>query len=168
MKGDDNPKSKNYKVPATAPTGQSEEPVEVVASAEHTSTSPDIPPGPSTSSAIPPGPSTSAGPEIPYTQAHPITTHRLSQALLSINNWMQTASSKLSILTTTVEAQSVPPAPQVPQSIEDALKEILDNQRRSSILKLRSQRQSIHIARLSRSLLRSIRSCGRHGPPRSP
>nr|XP_016515770.1 PREDICTED: uncharacterized protein LOC107832437 [Nicotiana tabacum]XP_016515777.1 PREDICTED: uncharacterized protein LOC107832437 [Nicotiana tabacum] len=43
---------------------------------------------------------------------------------------MQTASSKLSILTTTVEAQSVPPAPRMPQSIKDALKEILDNQKK--------------------------------------
>ncbi|XP_070005475.1 uncharacterized protein [Nicotiana sylvestris] len=112
MKEDDNPKSKNYKVPATVPTGQSEEPVEVVASAEPTSTSTDIPPYLSTFSAIPSGPSISAGPEIPSFWAHPITTHRLRQTLLSINNWMQTASSKLSILTTTVEAQLAPPAPQ--------------------------------------------------------
>lgn len=45
---------------------------------------------------------------------------------------MQTTSSKLSILTTTVEAQSTPPPPppQVSQSIEDALKEILANQKK--------------------------------------
>nr|XP_016450879.1 PREDICTED: uncharacterized protein LOC107775641 [Nicotiana tabacum] len=90
MQRDDNPKSKNFKSTVTAPSGQSEEPVVVVTSAEPTSTS----------TATPPGPSTSADPEIPSSQAHPITAHLLSQALLSINNWMQTASSKLSILTT--------------------------------------------------------------------
>ncbi|XP_075089086.1 uncharacterized protein LOC142170718 [Nicotiana tabacum] len=120
MQGDDNPKSKNFKATVTSPTGQSEEPLMVVTPADPASTS----------TAIPLGPSTSADPEIPSSRAHPITAHRLSQTLLSINNWMQTTSSKLSTLTTTVEAQSAPPPSQVPQSIEDALKKILDNQKK--------------------------------------
>ncbi|XP_019257855.1 PREDICTED: PERQ amino acid-rich with GYF domain-containing protein 2-like [Nicotiana attenuata] len=102
MHGDDNPKSKNFKGTTTASTGQSEELVVVVAPAQPASTSTDIPPGPSTS----------ADPEIPSSRAYPTT------------------SSKLSILTTTVEAQLAPPPPQVPQSIEDALKEILVNQKK--------------------------------------
>ena len=77
-----------------------------------------------------PGPSTAAVLERYATPDHLVTAHRLSQALLSINNWMQIASSKLSVLTTTVAAQSAPPPPQVPQSIEDALKDILDNQKK--------------------------------------
>ncbi|XP_019241955.1 PREDICTED: predicted GPI-anchored protein 58 [Nicotiana attenuata] len=104
MQGDDNPKSKSFKSSVTAPTGQFEETVVVVTPAEPASTS----------TAAPPGPFTSADPEIPSSRAQPITAYRLSQALLSINNWMQTASSKLSILTTTVEAQSPPPQDPTP------------------------------------------------------
>nr|XP_009786220.1 PREDICTED: predicted GPI-anchored protein 58 [Nicotiana sylvestris] len=80
VKGNDNPKDKNYKAPASASTSQSEEPVAVEAPAEPASTSAEMPPGPSTSSAIPPGPSTSAGPEIPSSWAHPITAYRLTPA----------------------------------------------------------------------------------------
>ncbi|XP_070020150.1 uncharacterized protein [Nicotiana sylvestris] len=120
MQGDDNPKSKNYKGTATATTSQSEEPVVVVAPTQPSSTLADMPPGPSTL----------AVPNIPSTPAYLVTAHRLSQALLNINNWMQTASSKFSVLTTTVAAQSAPPPTQVPQSIEDALKDILDNQKK--------------------------------------
>nr|XP_009778470.1 PREDICTED: predicted GPI-anchored protein 58 [Nicotiana sylvestris] len=103
MQGDDNPKNKNFKGPTTTPTGQSEEPVVIMTPAQPASTSTDIPPGPSASD-----------PEIPSSRAYPVTAHRLSQALLSINNWMQTVSSKFSILTTTIEAQSTPPPPQDP------------------------------------------------------
>nr|XP_016436626.1 PREDICTED: uncharacterized protein LOC107762753 [Nicotiana tabacum] len=130
VKGNDKPKDKNYKAPDFAPTGQSEEPVALDAPAEPASTSVEMPPGPSTSSAIPPGPSTSAGPEMPSSRAHPITSHQLSQMLQSINTWMYTASSKLSTLTTTIAAQSAPQPAQVPQSIEDSLKEILENQKK--------------------------------------
>lgn len=49
MQRDDNQKSKNFKGTATAPTGQSEEAVVVVAPAQPASTSTDIPLGPSTS-----------------------------------------------------------------------------------------------------------------------
>ncbi|XP_019241846.1 PREDICTED: uncharacterized protein LOC109221868 [Nicotiana attenuata] len=128
LRGPDNPKDKNYKPPASAPTSQSEEPVVVEASIEPTSTVATMPPGPSTSADLPPGPFTSAGPEIPSSQAHPITVHRLSQTLKSLNNWMYTTSSELSTLTSTIATQSAPQPVQVPQSIEDALKNILDNQ----------------------------------------
>lgn len=68
LKGNDNPKDKNYKAPASVPTGQSEEPIVVETPAESASTHTEMPPGPSTS----------AGPEIPSTRAHPITARRLS------------------------------------------------------------------------------------------
>nr|XP_016506311.1 PREDICTED: uncharacterized protein LOC107824100 [Nicotiana tabacum]XP_016506312.1 PREDICTED: uncharacterized protein LOC107824100 [Nicotiana tabacum]XP_016506313.1 PREDICTED: uncharacterized protein LOC107824100 [Nicotiana tabacum] len=80
MQVDDNPKSKNYKGTTTAATGQSEEPVVVVAPTQPSSTPADMPLGPSTS----------VVPDIPSTLASLVTTHHLSQALLSINNWMQT------------------------------------------------------------------------------
>ncbi|XP_075075744.1 uncharacterized protein LOC142162809 [Nicotiana tabacum] len=124
LKGSDNPKDKNYKPPASAPTGQSEEPVAVKPSTEPTSTVADMPSGPSTTT----GPSTSAGPEIPSSRAHPITAHQLSQTLLSLNNWMSVASSKLSTFTYTIAAQSAPQPAQLPQSIEDTLNKILENQ----------------------------------------
>ncbi|XP_019259209.1 PREDICTED: uncharacterized protein LOC109237369 [Nicotiana attenuata] len=57
---------------------------------------PHNPNPPSTSADMPPGPSTSTAPDIPSTSTYPLTAHRLSQALVSINKWMQTASSKLS------------------------------------------------------------------------
>ncbi|XP_019257981.1 PREDICTED: uncharacterized protein LOC109236237, partial [Nicotiana attenuata] len=44
--------------------------------------------------------------------------------------WQDRFVSELSTLTTTVEAQSAPPPPQVRQSIEDAIKEILANQQK--------------------------------------
>ncbi|XP_070003339.1 uncharacterized protein [Nicotiana sylvestris] len=112
---DDNPKSKNYKAPASAPTGQFEESAVVEVPDEPTSTLDDIPPGPSTSIAILAGPSTSAG--------------------------LETASSKLSILTTIVEAQSVPPAPQIPQSIDKALKELAREHKKPR--KTRASKESV-------------------------
>ncbi|XP_070024124.1 uncharacterized protein [Nicotiana sylvestris] len=76
------------------------------------------------------GPSTSTAPEIPSSTVYPLTAHRLNQTLSNINNWMQTTTSKLSVLATSVATQSVPPPPQVPQSVEDTLKELLDNQKK--------------------------------------
>nr|XP_016457448.1 PREDICTED: probable LRR receptor-like serine/threonine-protein kinase At3g47570 [Nicotiana tabacum] len=98
--------------PSTSESRQ--RPLSPVAPAEPTSIPKDTPPGPSTSTATPTGPSASAGRKIPSSRAHPITAHRLSLALLSINIWMHTALSKLSTLTTVVEAQSAPPPAQDP------------------------------------------------------
>lgn len=101
MQGDDNPKGKNCKGITTASTRQSEEPVVVVAHTQPSSTSADMPSGPSTS----------VVPNIPSILPYPVTAHRLSQALLSIKNWMQISSSKLSVLTSTMAAQSAPTPP---------------------------------------------------------
>ncbi|XP_070017981.1 uncharacterized protein [Nicotiana sylvestris] len=117
-KGPDNPKDPKGK--STASTGQSEEPVVAVAPTQPPSATPDMAPGPSTSTA----------PNISSSAAYPLTTHRLSQALASINKWMQAATSKMSVLSTSVAAQSAPPQPQVPQSMEDTLKELLENQKK--------------------------------------
>jgi len=120
LQGDDNPKGKHFNSKATTSTGQSEEPVVVVAPTQP----------PSTSADMAPGPSTYIVPEIPSSTAYPLTSHRLNQTLTNINNWMQTVTSKLFVLSTTVAAQSAPPPPQVPQSIEDTLKDLLDNQKK--------------------------------------
>ncbi|XP_019223572.1 PREDICTED: neural Wiskott-Aldrich syndrome protein-like [Nicotiana attenuata] len=129
LRGPDNPKDKTYKPPAPTSastlTGQSEEPVVTEAPTKPT---PDPPPGPSTSTDLPPGPSTPAGPGIPSSRKHPITAHQLSQALYSMNNWMSAATSKFSTLSSTIEAQSAPQIAQIPQSIEDTLKKLLENQ----------------------------------------
>ncbi|XP_070017978.1 uncharacterized protein [Nicotiana sylvestris] len=113
--------------------GQSEEPVAVESSVEP-STEPstmlaattidDLPPGPSSST----GPSTSAGPGVPSSRTHPFTAHQVSRTLASLNNWMSAATSKLSTLSAIVEAHSAPYTAQIPQSIEDTLKKLLDNQ----------------------------------------
>ncbi|XP_019252845.1 PREDICTED: nascent polypeptide-associated complex subunit alpha, muscle-specific form-like [Nicotiana attenuata] len=49
--GPNNPKDKNYKPPASAPTGQSDEPVAVELSTEPASTTVELPPGPFTTAA---------------------------------------------------------------------------------------------------------------------
>ncbi|XP_019241213.1 PREDICTED: RNA polymerase II degradation factor 1-like [Nicotiana attenuata] len=116
-KGPDNPKDPKGKAPTSA--GQSEEPVVVVTPSQPPSATPDTTRGPSTSTV----------PDIPSSSAYPLIAHHLNQTLASINNLMQAATSKLSVLSTSVEAQSVPPQPQLPQSVEDTLKELLDNQK---------------------------------------
>ncbi|XP_019252891.1 PREDICTED: uncharacterized protein DDB_G0290587-like [Nicotiana attenuata] len=85
LQSDDNPKGKDPKGKSTASTGQSEEQVVVVAPFQPPSATPDIAPGPSTTTT----------PDIPSYSAYPLTAHRLSQTLSSINNWMQAATSKL-------------------------------------------------------------------------
>nr|XP_016460565.1 PREDICTED: mucin-7-like [Nicotiana tabacum] len=132
LKGNDNPKDKNYKAPASTPTGQSEKPVVVEVPAEPTSISADMPPGPSTSSSIPPTPSTSAGPEIPSTR---------------------TASSKLSTLTTTVEAQPVPQPSQVTltKAIDSHSKALKELAREHKMLrKTRASKESVKELRADR------------------
>nr|XP_016495469.1 PREDICTED: splicing factor, proline- and glutamine-rich-like [Nicotiana tabacum] len=92
---------------------QSEEPVAVESSIEPStepSTMPvattvdDLPPGPSSSI----GPSTLAGSGVPSSRTHPFTAHQLSRTLA-------------------IEAHSAPSTAQIPQSIEDTLKKLLDN-----------------------------------------
>nr|XP_009788244.1 PREDICTED: uncharacterized protein LOC104236079 [Nicotiana sylvestris] len=114
FEGSDNPKYKNYKPLVSTPAGQFEEPVAVESSIEP-STKPSTMPAATTIDDLPPGPSastghsTSADPGVPSSRTHPFTTHQLSRKLA-------------------IEAHSAPSSAQIPQSIEDILKKLLDNQ----------------------------------------
>nr|XP_016445230.1 PREDICTED: transcription factor Sp2-like [Nicotiana tabacum] len=124
-----NPKKK---VQPSITTCQSDEPTVVASEAA------DLPSTyvePSTSSIAMPPPSSSA----PTTTSRvslkpvpmptvPLSTLRVSQILASLNNWMQTTTSKMSNLSSTVVVQSTSQAPQVPSDIDETLKKILENQ----------------------------------------
>ncbi|XP_070050864.1 uncharacterized protein [Nicotiana tomentosiformis] len=128
-----NPKKK-VQPPTTA--GQSDEPAMVVAEAvDVPSTSAE----PSSSAAAMPAPSSTAPTAVPATAptsalkpvpmlSAPLSVLLVSQTLATLNNWMQTATAKLSDLSSTIAAQSSVQAPQFPPTVEEILKKLLENQ----------------------------------------
>ncbi|XP_070049946.1 uncharacterized protein [Nicotiana tomentosiformis] len=83
------------------------------------------PPLSSGPSAVVPSTSTLRPMPIP---THPLSALRVSQILASLNNWMQTATAKLSDLSSAVVAQSSTSTTQIPPTVEATLKKILENQ----------------------------------------
>ncbi|XP_070037654.1 uncharacterized protein [Nicotiana tomentosiformis] len=123
LQGADNLK---FKGKATTSIGQSEEP-RVVSTGSEPSTAEG------SSAAMPPpssGPSVTAPLSVPSSSAYPQTSLWVSQMLSSINNMLQVATSKLSVLSSAAATQAVPTQLQVPPSVEDSLKELLDNQKK--------------------------------------
>ncbi|XP_009631815.1 uncharacterized protein [Nicotiana tomentosiformis] len=129
-----NPKKK-VQPPTTA--GQSDEPAMVAAevvdvlstSAEPSSSATTIPtPSSITPTAAPTTAPTSALKLVPV-PPHLLSALRVSQTLVSLNNWMQIATVKLSDLSSTVASQSTSHASHVPSDIEETLKKILENQK---------------------------------------
>nr|XP_009612896.1 uncharacterized protein LOC104106124 [Nicotiana tomentosiformis] len=58
----------------------------------------------------------------------PLSALQASQTLASLNNWMQTTTAKLSDISSHVATQLSFPAPQIPPTVEETLKKILENQ----------------------------------------
>lgn len=122
--GPDNPK-KGKKTPASTSSapGQSEEPVAT-----------EQPSDPTPDETLPPGPSSTAGPSVASdsvihsSKTHRFTANQLAHSIASLNNRMSVATSKLSSLTTVVQAQGAPATVEIPSAIEDVLKKILANQ----------------------------------------
>ncbi|XP_070035896.1 adhesin AWP1-like [Nicotiana tomentosiformis] len=131
LQGPGNPK---FKGKATATIGQSDEPSVVVthsAAEPSTTLMPSTSAGPSTETAgMPPPSSSRPSAPVPASSIYPLTALRVSQTLASLNNYIQTTTSKLSDISSVVAAESsTPAAPQVPPSVEKTLKKILDNQK---------------------------------------
>ncbi|XP_070045731.1 uncharacterized protein [Nicotiana tomentosiformis] len=85
--------------------------------------------GTSSEAAAMPPPSSGPSITVPSSSTHPQTALRVSQTLSSLNSWMQAATTKLTVLSSAVAAQSSAPSElQVPPSLEESLKKILDSQ----------------------------------------
>nr|XP_009621497.1 uncharacterized serine-rich protein C215.13-like [Nicotiana tomentosiformis] len=102
-------------------TSQSDEPSVVVVEAVYI---PSTSVEPSSSTTTMPLPPSSVPTAVPST----CSTSALKPILASLNNWMQTATAKLSDLPSTIAAQSSIQAPQVPPTVEEILKKLLLNQ----------------------------------------
>ncbi|XP_070054828.1 uncharacterized protein [Nicotiana tomentosiformis] len=133
LQGANNPK---FKGKVTTTVSQSDEPSGVgseAAAEPSTALMPSTAAGPSTGKAeMPPSSSSRPSVAVPVqaSSTYPLTALRVSHTLASLNSWMQTTISKLSDISSTVAAQSsTPAAPQVPSSVEETLKKILDNQK---------------------------------------
>ncbi|XP_070047739.1 uncharacterized protein [Nicotiana tomentosiformis] len=133
LMGANNPKKK-VQPPTTA--SQSDEPATVAAevvdvpstSVEPSFSAAAMPPLLSTApTAVPSTAPTSALKPVPMPTV-PLSALQFSQKLASLNNWMQTATTKLSDLSNVVAAQSSVQAPQFPPTVEETLKKLLENQ----------------------------------------
>ncbi|XP_070031106.1 uncharacterized protein [Nicotiana tomentosiformis] len=99
------------------PSTSAEPSSSVVAMPQPSSTAPTVVPSITPTSALKPVPMPIAS----------LFTLRVSQELASLNNWMQTATTKLSDLSNTVTAHSSIQAPQFPPTVEETLKKLLKN-----------------------------------------